>query len=94
MIRHETKYLSHKRDALQIVRALNRKEYRKDRGVKEVEVNYKKGIAFVEYEGGALKEEMVARAVNEAGYSLGRATKLPWFSTDGRAIRIWRWPLW
>lgn len=61
------------------------KNIKKIAGVKGVDVSYKKGIVFVEYEGGSLKEEMVARAVNEAGYSLGRAAKLPWFSTDGRS---------
>ena len=53
-------------------------------GVKKVEVSYKKGIAIVEYDGAALKQESVARAINEAGYSLGRAIKLSWFATDER----------
>jgi len=54
-------------------------------GVKKVEVSYKRGVAVVDYDVAALKQESIARAVNEAGYSLGRATKLPWFSSDERS---------
>jgi sulfite exporter TauE/SafE/copper chaperone CopZ len=56
-------------------------------GVKKVEVSYKKGIAVVESAGESLSNETIAKAVNEAGYSLGRATKLPWLTTDSRDYR-------
>ncbi len=52
-------------------------------GVEKVEVSYKKGIAEVEFAHGAPNDTAIAKAVNEAGYSLGQGGKLPWFSGDG-----------
>jgi sulfite exporter TauE/SafE/copper chaperone CopZ/plastocyanin len=52
-------------------------------GVKKVEVSYKKGIAEVEFAYGAPNDAAIAKAVNEAGYSLGQGGKLPWLTSDG-----------
>lgn len=52
-------------------------------GVKKVEVSQKRGVATVEFANGEASDALVARAVNEAGYSLGIGRKLPWFSRDG-----------
>lgn len=52
-------------------------------GVGKVEVSYKKGVAEVEFAHGAPQDAAIAKVVNEAGYSLGQAGKLPWFSRDG-----------
>jgi sulfite exporter TauE/SafE/copper chaperone CopZ len=52
-------------------------------GVKKVEVSYKKGFAEVEFMNEAPNDAAITKVVNEAGYSLGQAGKLPWFSKDG-----------
>lgn len=56
-------------------------------GVRKVEVSYKRGVADVEFASGAQhmapNDDAIARAVHEAGYSLGRAGKLHWFAHDG-----------
>ena len=50
--------------------------------VKNVEVSYKKGVAEVEFVHGAANDTAIAKAVQEAGYSLGQGGKLPWLSGD------------
>ena len=52
-------------------------------GVKKVDVNHRKGIAEVEFGQSAPNDDAVARAVQSAGYSLGVAGKLSWFSHEG-----------
>ena len=52
------------------------------RGVKRVEVSQGKGIAEIEFSHGAPDDAEIARAVREAGYSLGMAQKLPWLSRN------------
>ncbi len=51
-------------------------------GVKKVEVSQKLGIAEVEFSHGIVAEELIAQAVNDAGYTLGHAKKLPWVSRN------------
>jgi uncharacterized protein len=52
-------------------------------GVKKVEVSERKGIAEVEFSHEVASDELIAKAVHEAGYSLGEARRLPWLSRDG-----------
>ncbi len=52
-------------------------------GVKKANLNYKKGIAEVEFADNPVADELIAQAIKEAGYSLGNAEKLPLFSKDG-----------
>jgi sulfite exporter TauE/SafE/copper chaperone CopZ len=52
-------------------------------GVRRVEVSYKKGIAEVDFAYADADDAAVAKAVNEAGYSLGFAGKLFWLTHDG-----------
>ncbi len=51
-------------------------------GVRRVNVNHKKGIAEVEFTDNPVAGELIAQAVQEAGYSIGNAEKLPFFSSD------------
>ncbi|MDO8516112.1 MAG: sulfite exporter TauE/SafE family protein [bacterium] len=52
-------------------------------GVKKVEVHHKRGIAEVEFTHARVSDELIAHAVNDAGYSLGKADRLPLVTTDG-----------
>ncbi len=52
-------------------------------GVKKVNTNFKRGIAEVEFSDNPIADELIAAAVKEAGYSLGNADKLPFFSRNG-----------
>ena len=52
-------------------------------GVGKVNVNHKRGTAEVEFADGPVADELVAQAVKEAGYSLGNADKLPFFTRNG-----------
>lgn len=50
-------------------------------GIKWVEVSQKNGSAEIEYSN-TISDDAIARAVNEAGYSLGTSGKLHWVSRD------------
>jgi len=51
-------------------------------GVKKVNVNHKRGTAEVEFADNPVANELVAQAVKEAGYSIGNADKLHFFTRD------------
>jgi len=50
--------------------------------VKAVEVDYKEGEALVYYEDQIPNQNILNKAVTDAGYEIGRSEKLPVFSTD------------
>lgn len=50
-------------------------------GVKKVDVNYRKGIADVEFVHDA-DDAAIVKTINEAGYSFGKAGKMPWLTHD------------
>jgi len=52
-------------------------------GVRKVIVSRKKGIATVEFSDNRSHDDAVANAIQSAGYTLGVADKLHWFSRDG-----------
>ena len=54
-------------------------------GVKRVNVSERKGFADVEFAGGSAHDALIAKAVSDAGYSLGIADKRTWFSRDSEA---------
>ena len=51
-------------------------------GVERVSVNYKKGVAWVEYGHEPASDEPIAQAVRDAGYSLGKGAVDPFLATD------------
>lgn len=53
-------------------------------GVERVRVDHKKGIAQVEYSHEPASDEPIARAVRDAGYSLGKGAAVPLLTADGR----------
>lgn len=59
------------------------REISKIPGVKHVEVDHKRGVAEVKFSHGAAPDDLIAKAVNDAGYTLGEARRLPWLSRDG-----------
>ena len=50
--------------------------------VKSVEVDYKEGEALVYHDGQIPNQNILNKAVTDAGYEIGRSEKLPFFSTD------------
>lgn len=52
-------------------------------GVRKVTVSRKKGIAAIEFSDNRPHDDAVANAIQSAGYTLGIAGKLHWFSHDG-----------
>jgi len=51
-------------------------------GVKRVSVNHKNGRAEVEYDGAQPAAEVIAKAVDKAGYEVGETEKPTWFSKN------------
>jgi len=50
--------------------------------VKSVEVDYKEGEALVYHDGQMPSQNILNKAITDAGYEIGRSEKLPFFSTD------------
>jgi len=51
-------------------------------GVKNVDVNYRNGIARVSFEGQQPSADVIKQKIADAGYQVGEKEKLPWLSQD------------